>query len=95
MAWGWTAGLSLKRFQVKWVPVRVRKRVRTRNMEIGSDPIRTKLQPRKLQNFGRRSYCFAAIMGVFHPLDGFFTGHPQPSGITALARKHRCSESVN
>jgi hypothetical protein len=37
-----------------------------RNPKLGSDPIRTELQARKLQNFGRRSYGFAVALPVFH-----------------------------
>jgi hypothetical protein len=39
------------------------------NLELGSDPIRPELRPRKLQNFSRRSYRFARAPHVFHVPD--------------------------
>jgi hypothetical protein len=66
-----------------------RKRVKTKNPELGSDPIRTELRVRKLQNFGRRSYCFAAITGVFHSLGGLLAWHPRSGGMTDLTPKRR------
>jgi hypothetical protein len=60
-----------------------------RNLKRGSDPISTGLQERKLQNFGRRSYRFAAAVRVFHPHGSRFARDPRPEGITGLARKRR------
>jgi hypothetical protein len=44
---------------------------------------------RKLQNFGRRSYLFAAAMRVFHVLRESIPAIWEALGMAALVRTHR------